>query len=325
MKKIMKVLGYGLGAVALLVAAGLLYFNLKGIPDHAYNPPAEVLHLKVRPDSVRVARGEKIASMQCMACHANTTDGKLVGKPMGEIPKVFGSVHSLNLTRDSVHGIGAWTDGELYYFLRTGIHNDGRWSPPFMPKYSLMADEDIYSVIAWLRSDDPRLAPDSREYPPNQYNLFVKVLANTLFEPPPMPERPITIPDSTDRVAFGKYVGTALGHCYSCHSMDMLKVDELVPEHSVGYFGGGIPMQNQEGQIVMSANLTMDKETGIGNWTEQQFIEAVRFGKKPGGGTLAYPMAPHPMLSDNEVSAIYTYLKTVPVIKNQVQRYQAGI
>ena len=324
MKKAMKILSYLLGSIVLLLAASAAYFNFKGIPDYKYDPPAHIRNLRVQPDSIRIERGAKIAAMQCMACHAGP-DGKLIGKPMNDVPAVFGEIHTLNITQDSVHGIGAWTDGELYYFLRTGIHTDGRWSPPFMPKYSLTADEDLYSVIAWLRSDDPRLAPDSREYPPNKFNLFVKVLGNTLFSPPPFPEKPIVVPDPSDKVAFGKYIATALGDCYTCHSGDILKVDNLVPENSFGYFGGGIPMRNEAGETVTSANLTMDPETGIGNWTEQQFIEAVRFGKNPRGGTLSSPMAPHSMLTDEEVSAIFAYLKTVPVIKNPVQRYQASV
>lgn len=324
MKKAMKILGYLLGSVILLLAACAAYFNFKGIPDYKYDPPAGILNLQVPRDSAYVARGEKIATMHCVACHEGP-DGKLVGKPMVDLPPMFGKLNTLNITQDPVHGIGAWTDGELYYFLRTGIHKDGHWSPPFMPKYSLMADEDIYSIIAWLRSGDSRVAPDGREYPPNQFNLFVKTLANTLFGPPPFPEQPIVIPDTTNKIAFGKYVADALSNCYICHSGDMLKVNNLSPEQSFGYYGGGTPMRNEAGETVPSANLTMDPETGIGKLTEQQFIEAVRFGKNPRGGVLSSPMSPHSMLTDEEVSAIFAYLKTVPVIKNPVPRYQAGI
>ena len=323
MKKVFKILGYLLGSLALLLVVCLGYFHFRGIPTYQYDPPAELANLKIPLDSTRIARGAAIGSMLCVECHAGS-DGKLIGKPMNELPTMFGSLHTLNITQDSIHGIGEWTDGELYYFLRTGIHKDGRWSPPFMPKFSLMADEDLKSVIAWLRSDDPRVAADRREYPPNDFNLFVKFLCNTLFTAPPFPERPILIPDTTNRVAYGKYVAN-LSDCYACHSGDILKVDPLIPENSAGYYGGGIAMRNEEGQTVTSANITMDKESGIGNWTEQQFIEAVRFGKKPGGGLLSRPMAPHSMLTDAEVSAIYQYLQTVPVIKNPVPRFQASV
>ncbi|MCK6693337.1 MAG: cytochrome c, partial [Thermoanaerobaculia bacterium] len=65
-----------------------------------------------------------------------------------------------------------------------------------------------------------------------------------------------------------------------------------------------------------------DKETGIGNFTQQQFYDAVKYGKNPRGGPLHYPMFPHTALSDTEVNAIWAYLQTVPTIKNQVARYQ---
>lgn len=324
MKKIAKILGYALGSIVLLLAAGAAFIHFKGVPTYEYAPPAAIRDLKVQADSARIERGAKIATLQCMACHAGP-DSKLTGKPMLDLPPVFGEIHSLNITKDPEHGVGNWTDGELYYFLRTGIHKDGHWSPPFMPKYSLMADEDLYSVIAWLRSDDPRITPDSREYPPNRYNLFVKVLANTLFSAPPLPAAAIAVPDSAQQIAYGKYVASVLGDCYACHSGDILKVDALVPENSFGYYGGGTEMRTEAGEPIVTANLTMDKETGIGNWTEQQFIEAVRFGKKPGGGTLAYPMLPRPALDDTEVKAIFAYLKTVPVIHNPVQRFQAQV
>ncbi len=102
-------------------------------------------------------------------------------------------------------------------------------------------------------------------------------------------------------------------------------MDDLIPEHSAGYYGGGIELRTPDGLPIVSANLTMDPETGIGKLTEQEFIEAVRFGKKPGGGSLSRPMTPHTLLTDTEVRAIHAYLKTVPVIKNPVQRFQAGV
>ncbi len=146
MKKSLKVLGYGIGSIAALILISLMVIHFKGLPDYAYTPGPEIENLKVARDSAHIARGAVIGAMHCVACHAGP-DGKMIGKPLADLPPVFGELHSLNITQDSIHGIGAWTDGELYYFLRTGIHKDGRWSPPFMPKYALMADEDVESVI----------------------------------------------------------------------------------------------------------------------------------------------------------------------------------
>lgn len=323
MKRALKVLGYAAGGFVLLVITAAAYIQFKGVPDYDAQIPSGIARLQVPRDSSHVARGAKIAALLCQECHLST-EGKLTGKMMAEIPKAFGTIASLNITQDPEIGIGAWTDCELYYFLRTGIRKNGSWAPPFMPKLSRMAEDDLYAVIAWLRSDDPRLAPDRREYPPNDYNFLVKVLSNTVFSAPPLPARPIPMPDTTNKVALGKYIAEDMLECYACHSGDMMKVDPNNPANSVGYYGGGIEMQNHEGEIVRSANITMDPETGIGKFTEQQFIEAVKYGKNPRGGSLQYPMPPHTALTDQEVSAIHAFLKTVPIQVHPVERYHSN-
>jgi mono/diheme cytochrome c family protein len=188
-----------------------------------------------------------------------------------------------------------------------------------------MSDEDMKSVIAWLRSPDPELVADAHEFPPNKANFLIKVLGNTVFGPLPLPTQPIVEPDSADQVAMGKYVANGMIGCFSCHSGDLKKINEMNPEKTPGFYGGGTPMLDMDGATtVTTANITMDKETGIGNWTEQQFVDAVRFGKKPQGGMLHYPMTPHAALTETEVKAVFAYLKTVPVVHNKVDRYQEG-
>ncbi len=322
MNRLFKILAFSLAAIALLAILVATYFYTKGIPTYAYAPTDDILNLKVQPDSLRIARGAKIASLLCNECHKDEATGKLTGRPMPDIPAELGKAGSYNITQDPVHGIGAWTDGELYYFLRTGIRKDGSWAPPFMPKFPLMADEDVQSIIAWLRSEDPLLAAAPQEYPPNQYNLLIKFLSNVAIFPPPLPTAPIDMPDTSNTLALGKYVADALCACYACHSADFTKQDPLHPEKSLGFYGGGNPMLNMKGELVPSANITTDKETGIGYWTKEQFREAVKYGKNPKGGPLHYPMFPHTTLSDTEVDAIWAYLQTIPPIKNAVARYQ---
>ena len=94
----------------------------------------------------------------------------------------------------------------------------------------------------------------------------------------------------------------------------------MEPEKSAGYMGGGNVITNLENKGVRSANLTSDETTGIGNWTLDQFRDAVRTGKLPTGGSVRYPMEPFSNLSDLEVEAIYTYLRSIPKINNKVNR-----
>ena len=85
--------------------------------------------------------------------------------------------------------------------------------------------------------------------------------------------------------------------------------------------GGGNKLTAKDGKtIITSLNLTPDEETGIGSWTEEQFSNALRNGIVPNGPALRYPMEPHPRLTDSEVHAIYTYLRSIPKIKNKVER-----
>lgn len=321
MKRALKIIGLLFGVLLLLVICFAIFIAVKGIPTFEVQIPSAIAALQVPRDSARLDRGAKIASLLCNECHRGA-DGRLTGQVLPDLPDEFGTLASYNITQDPVHGIGAWTDGELYYFLRTGLRKDGTWAPPYMPKFPLMADEDLYSVIAWLRSDDPSLAADPRENPPNKPNFLVKFLSNVVFKPSPLPEKTVVIPDTSNQIAFGRYVADALCACFGCHSADFKTMNELEPEKSGGFYGGGNPMLNKSRELVPSANITIDKETGIGNWTQLQFYEAVKFGKNPKGGPLYYPMFPHTTLTDTEVNAIWAYLQTVPPIKNAVARYQ---
>lgn len=321
MKKIFKLLLYFIGLIFAIAICAAGYLYVKGIPHYDFKPTAEILNLKVEPDSQRIARGLKISSLLCAECHSDK-DRNLTGRLMLDMPKEFGIIHSYNITQDKTYGIGNWTDGELYYFLRTGIRKDGSWAPPYMPKFPLLADEDIYSIIAWLRSDDARLKPNQNEALPNKANMLVKVLSNTVFSPPPLPQSKLTIPDTSNEIAFGKYIADDLCGCFGCHSADFKTMNILEPKKSAGYYGGGNPMLNYEGKIVRTANITMDKETGIGNWSYEDFYKAVKLGMNPKGGPLHYPMFPHNTLTDQEVKSMYSFLKTVPELKNKVERYK---
>jgi mono/diheme cytochrome c family protein len=321
MKKVFKFIGFALLGIITLIAAGAAFIQFRGVPNHTYAPTLEIRNLQVpRGDTALTARGIKIASVMCKACHRGA-DGKMSGTMLSDLPPAFGQVASLNITQDSVHGINTWTDGELYYFLRTGIRKDGSWAPPMMPKYNAMADEDVKAIIAWLRSDDPDLAASGREYPANNWNFMIKFLSHIAFAPPPLPTQPIMLPDTSNKLALGRYLANDVFACFHCHSGDFAKIDVIQPEKSFRYYGGGNPMLNREGAAVPTANITPHTETGIGKWTEQQFADAVLYCKKPGGGSLAYPMLPHNTLTAHEVSAIYTFIKTVPPIDYKVERY----
>ncbi|MCO6475868.1 MAG: c-type cytochrome [Phaeodactylibacter sp.] len=317
MKRALKITGMILGAIVVVMLLGAASINFSGIPTYETNPP----NLEVKPDSAMIAEGKRLATLVCQHCHMGTT-GKLDGKEMLDIPAEFGKVWAPNITQHPNSKLAPYTDGELAYFLRTGVKRDGGYAPPWMPKFPHMSDEDLHSVIAYLRSDARELQPSDKVQPAPEPSFLVKFLCRVAFKPLPFPEESVEAPPVTDKVAFGRYLLTSKVECYSCHSADFKTVNIEAPEKSEGYLGGGNTLISPEDGVteIYSANITMDKETGIGNWTEEEFIKAVRFGQRPDGKPIRPPMIPFSALSDEEASAIWAYLQTAPPVKNEVQR-----
>jgi mono/diheme cytochrome c family protein len=316
MKKALLVLG--LAALVVVLGAGgfLLYVSMTGIPR--YEPG----HLQVKVDVTpeKVARGRKYVGLLCASCHMDPTTRKLTGKRMADSPPEFGLIFSKNITRDPTVGIGSWTDGELIYFLRTGVHKSGQYVPPYMVKLPHLSDDDLEGIVAFLRSDDPLVAPTTEHVlGTTQPSFLTKFLSHTVFKPLPFPKQRITAPPASDKVAYGRYLSDSLG-CFSCHSADFKTMKELEPEKSAGYMGGGNPLRDQTGAIIRSANITPDEETGIGKWSEADFTRAVRDGVRPDKRVLLYPMEMEPELTEEDTAALYAYLKTVPKLKNAVPR-----
>ena len=111
-----------------------------------------------------------------------------------------------------------------------------------------MADEDLKDVIAFLRSDDPLVRPVKAKRPPSRPSLFTKLLSHVAFKPLPYPPAAIAAPDPADKVAHGRYLVQARAICFPCHSADFASLDELVPERSKGYLGGGNAMPDVNGR-----------------------------------------------------------------------------
>jgi mono/diheme cytochrome c family protein len=122
-------------------------------------------------------------------------------------------------------------------------------------------------------------------------------------EAAPAPASPAAAPPTAAEdplVEKGRYLATA-GDCISCHTRP--GGDE---------FAGGLPLKTPFGTIY-TANITSDKDTGIGNWTEEQFKRAMREGVADDGDHLypAFPYTAYTKVTDDDIHAIYAYLKTL--------------
>ena len=319
-KKVLKRGRVVLGVVTVTVgtvAALALYVEVDGIPRYA-PPPADTRAVVATPENV--AHGKKLVSLLCTSCHENGDTHRLSGKYLPEIPAEFGVAYSKNITRHPTKGIGSWTDGEIRTFLRTGLLADGQYVPPYMVKLPHTSDDEMDAIIAFLRSDDPLVAASDVDPPGvTKPSFLAKALAHVAFKPLPSPSKPVVAPPKADAVAYGRYLVASLD-CFGCHSESFTKMNVLEPEKSAGYMGGGNPLRGEGGKEIFTANLTADPETGIGSWSEADFVRAVRKGFRPDGRVLSYPMEPRPELDDEEAAAIYAYLRTIPKIKNPVRR-----
>lgn len=315
MKKVVRFVLIGLGLIAIPAIAGFIYVQSKGIPSYEVKAP----DIKVEATPEKVAKGQKLVSMLCANCHMNRETRSLSGRWMTDAPKEFGKIYVPNITQDPEYGIGNWTDGEIIYLLRTGIKKNGVYAPPYMAKLPHMADEDIESIIAFLRSDSPMVKPAAVEDYPSEPSFLTKFLCTVEFKPFDMPAKKIAMPDTTDQVKLGRYLVYNL-ECYTCHSADFTKVNMMEPEKSAGFMGGGNKPLDASGNPVLTSNISPDKETGIGSWTKERFVKAVKYGLMENEPALREPMMPYTQLTDYEAEAIFAYIQTIEPLKNEVKR-----
>ena len=257
-----------------------------------------------------IERGRVLVYSICAGCHYNRETDKFIGNRIEDVPGIAGKVYSANLTHSKTHGMpGKYTDAQLKYLLKTGVAYDGRFiSYMLRPN---MAESDLNAIVAFLRSDDPALAAADTTVGPTHYNLFGKMYMS--MHAKPLQYKTIAgRPGENEPVALGRYLVDNLG-CFHCHSKSLTSLNYLYPEQSPGYLAGGTKLKGSSGGEVTASNITPDKNTGIGNYTREEFIKAVKDGEAP-QRKLAPPMPKFKMLGDAEISAIYAYLKTIPPV-----------
>jgi mono/diheme cytochrome c family protein len=125
-----------------------------------------------------------------------------------------------------------------------------------------------------------------------------------------------TAADAESLLERGAYLMHSIVACGNCHT----------PQGPEGplpgmELAGGVPF-GDFGPSVVSANITPDKETGVGGWSEEELGRAIREGIRP-DGTLIGPPMPFEFyrgISDADLAAIIAYLRSVPAVKNSVPR-----
>ena len=274
-------------------------------------------HIELKKNFQAFERGKNLAFNICAGCHYDPKPGKFIGRSLNDLPKIAGHLYSANLTQSKTNGRPTqYTDAELFYLLKTGISKSGEFMPYMMRP--MMADEDINDIIVYLRSSDDAVAAADTTVGKTHINFIGK--AGVRFATRPQPyNKGVNRPDENDPVVYGRYLVAIIG-CYHCHSKKVLGLDYFDPEKTKGYLQGGIKLKDPEGKRLYGPNLTPDKETGIGNFTEEDFKKAVREGITPSGRKLSPPMGKFKSLTDKQVNAIYTYLQSLKPVHHVIKR-----
>lgn len=323
MKKLLKILGVLL-LLLIVVAVGAVTYINKALPD--IEAPAE-LKVEVTPD--RVERGRYLANSVCvcMDCHSQR-DWDTFAAPLK--PETFGiggekfdrtmqfpgEFYSKNITP---FALGSWSDGEIYRAITSGVSKDGHPFFPIMPypNYNRLATEDVYSLIAYLRS----LAPvPSEAYPASEIDFPVNLIMRTIPEPAHPMERPS--PDSPD---YGAYMVNAAA-CIECHTKTVK--GERVGEH----FAGGFEFNFPNGAVLRSPNITPHPTDGIGAWDKATFI--ARFKQytdssyvpraidwQAGDFQTVMPWLMYATMSEQDLGAIYDYLRSLDPVAGKVEKW----
>lgn len=271
---------------------------------------------EAKPQISRLERGKYLAEgvMHCFQCHSDLnwkTDATPVPgrKGAGHDWKDYGVPFSLvapNLTPDRETGTGNWTDETFARAIREGKGHDGRTLFPLMPymQYRSLSDEDLASVITYLRSLEPVRNKLRKTALPDEIKGFL---------PPHQPiTEPVPEPDMADPVKRGAYL-VQIGNCAECHTPRNEKDQPIAGLE----FGGGSILEGPWGRVA-SANLTSDP-TGISYYDEAQFIKTIRTGQV--GARKLKPIMPWGYLrnmNDEDLKAVFAYLRTLKPVKHTV-------
>jgi mono/diheme cytochrome c family protein len=133
----------------------------------------------------------------------------------------------------------------------------------------------------------------------------------------------IAVASAETPVERGSYLVNSIGACGHCHGRDVSgKPGDMQPDT----LAGGFIFDEVDPDFghVIAPNITPDKDTGIGNWSENDITFALRNGKRPDGSTIGPPMpiVVYRLLSDEDATAIAAYLLSAKPVTNKVEKSQ---
>lgn len=294
LKKLLKWVGIGLGTLLgiVLVALAVIYGISVVRLNQSYTVPATAL--TVPTDAATVAEGKRqYFTRGCVDCHGDNGAGKMVVDD-----PLVGTVMASNLTKGQ-GGVGNhYQDADWERAIRHGVRPDGK-PLVIMPahEYNPINDDDLSPLIAYVKS----LSPVDQVRTPIQLGPLGRILHVTgmvTVVPAEVIDHTALRPQAVAKGATKEYGEYLAKTCTGCHGATLS--------------GGPIPGVPSDGPF--PRNLTPDVATGLGAWQEADFAKAIRTGIRPDGSQLstAMPWPAFQQMTDEEVSALWRYLQSVP-------------
>jgi hypothetical protein len=313
------------GLILIFLLGSLPQFALAQLKSGTTSVTADETAFRARASAERRERGRYLVEgvAHCFMCHgeqdyAHGNSLPLPGrKGVGQIVKGESfdgfsddGLVCPNITPDKETGAGTWTDAQFERAIRHGIGHDGRELFDVMPYafFRSMTDEDVASVIVYIRS----LPAVHNPLPKRSLPFEVKVDLHPELEPK-------LAPDASEQVRHGWYL-VRLAQCNDCHTPSN-------PDGSVRtemMFGGGMHAQGPWGDVV-TPNITPDP-SGISHYDEAMFVKTIRTGHASGGVRELNTFMPYRYfrnMTDEDLMAIFAYLRTVPPVRHHVDNSEA--
>ncbi len=267
-------------------------------------------------DAAAIRRGERLfAAAGCAGCHTDVKNRGPLAAGGRALSTPFGTFYGPNITPDPVQGVGQWSEADFIRALREGVAPDGSHYFPVFPytSFTRMTEADLRDLFAYLRSLPPEAKPNRPHEIAFPFNLrFLQYFWKRLFFTP----GPLALDASqSPEVRRGAYLVEALGHCGECHTPRNI-FGAVRRELALGGTRDG-----PEGAKV--PNITPDRATGLGGWSDGDIAELLASGMTPEGDFVGATMAEvvrhsTSKLTPADIEAVVAYLRTIPPVVNDL-------
>ena len=276
---------------------------------------------KFEATPARLERGRYVVNSValCFECHSEH-DASLPDVPVmagregsgfnfGKDPDLGSDFITRNITPDKETGIGSWTDDEIARAIREGIDRDGNMLFPAMPygDFHSMSDEDVASVIVYLRSLPPIHNNPGKLRAPFPINRLVMSVPEPITSP-------VNDPDMSTPLARGTHIAR-LAHCAACHTP---RDSRGQPMENLAFAGGSTFQAIAGGKPINSLNLTSDP-SGIPYYDEAVFIKTIRTGQI--GARHLNPIMPWKSfrnMTDEDLKSVWAFISSQKPVKHLV-------